>query len=73
MIAFKAKVLKVEEKFRQKCKSGVGKEAVMEDVSLGWFMHLQGSFESLHVGETKPAIEPGEYVLVTIRKQVRAD
>ncbi len=61
------KVLKVEERFVERCTSGVGKDAVMEDISIGWFVVLDGGL-SLGFGKWKPDCQPGENVLVEFRR-----
>lgn len=48
--------------------SGAGPDAVFEEVSKGWFVFLKGSWEGLHVGKTPPALQPGDKILITIRK-----
>ncbi len=35
-------------------------------VSRGWFVHLSGSYEAIHVGDEKPAFEVGQPVTITL-------
>jgi hypothetical protein len=72
-ITFRATVIDVREKFHKNYVRGVGKEAEFVDVSLGWFLRLTSSFESIFVGHEKPDIEPDDAVYVSIRKQGRED
>jgi hypothetical protein len=76
LITFRAKVMKVEEKRRalRTLKTGE-KNAEGKDVhkveyeNMGWFVHLEGSWESLHVGMDKPDLEPGQTMVVTMRSE----
>ncbi len=45
---------------------GVGESATFEDRSKGWFIHLTGSNEAIHVGYDKPNITVGAAVKVII-------
>lgn len=53
-IVFKAKILCCYERFKPKWVSGYGESTVFEQVSLGWYIHLDGSNELLFVGNTDP-------------------
>lgn len=48
-----SKVLKVEEQ---------------KEPKVGWFVHFEGSWESIFLGEEKPAFEPGDTVKITFEK-----
>jgi hypothetical protein len=47
---------------------GVGKDAEFENVSRGWYIHLEGSRESLHLGHMQPTLKRGDIVKVTIEQ-----
>ena len=65
-IKFTAKVVKIEEKFEKTHIRGVGPDAEFKDVSLGWFVSFQGSYESIHVGFEKPTTKFGDIATVEI-------
>ena len=65
-IAFSAKVVKVEQRFKRNYVNGVGKEAQFTEETLGWFVALAGSHEALRCGDTKPNISKGDIALVRI-------
>lgn len=56
-------VREIKEKIHTK---GVGKDAEFEEVSLGWFLHLDGSRELIHVGPDKPELKAGDPIRITI-------
>lgn len=62
------KVNRVEECFRQEHVGGVGKDAHFERVSLGWFLFLEGSYEGLQMGKTKPDFAWNDKVKITFEK-----
>jgi len=66
-----AKVIDVTERFRSVYVSGLGKEAVFEKISLGWYLFLDGSRESLFIGWSAPSIVTGDLVKLTIEKAVQ--
>lgn len=41
--------------------------------SLGWFVHLEGSFESLNFGTKRPDIRPGDYMRISLEKDTPPD
>ena len=63
-----SRVIKVEQKTELKHISGAGKDAVMESISLGWFVTLDNFF-SIGIGNEKPDIEVGDVVVHSIRKK----
>ena len=65
---FYSRVLKVEEHFVKLYRSGKGDEAIFEDASAGWYIHLRGSRESLFIGNEKPEIVAGDLVKIIIHK-----
>lgn len=67
-INFKAKVRSIIEHSKRVYIKGIGKEAEFEDESKGWFLHLEGSWEAIYVGVTRPDIEKGDTVLISISK-----
>lgn len=67
-ISFISTVKAIEERHTSKYVSGVGKEAVFQEVSLGWYVWLEGSFESIHVGMSKPNWKIGDKIRVVMEK-----
>lgn len=65
-LIFTTSVSAIKEEFWQRYIEGVGKEAVFEKVSKGWFLHLDGSHEALFTGFDKPDIKIGSVATVTI-------
>ena len=65
---FEATVLTVKEHFRDRWKSGIGHDYITESISLGWFIHFEGSFESLHIGTEEPALKKGDRIKITLEK-----
>jgi len=65
--AWTARVLSVEEKFRDVHISGTGPEAVMGKESLGWFVRISES-SAIRVGTEKPGLQPGDTVKLTMEK-----
>lgn len=69
-IKFKSRIAKLEERRRlvRGWKDEKGEDH-FEYESQGWFMLLEGSWESIYVGDTKPLdFEKGNFVTVTIEK-----
>lgn len=67
-VVFFSKVIATFEKLQPIWLGGVGDNAKFEDKPLGWFVHLQGSFEALHVGMEEPTLKPGDKVKITLEK-----
>lgn len=68
-IVIYSQVGKVEERFVQLYRSGVGADAVFEKASQGWFLHLRGSYEALYVGTTEPVdLKVNDLVKITIER-----
>lgn len=71
-VKFVARVVKItEHKYNQWIK-GVGNEAVFQVISLGWFVTLEGSHESIFVGWFKPRIRFGSMATITIEYPIDA-
>lgn len=66
VIVFKALVIAVEEKYLKTWIGGVGPEAKFENEPRGWFIGLEGSYEYLLVGYSKPSIKIGDIATVRI-------
>jgi hypothetical protein len=47
---------------------GTGADALFTERNLGWFLAMEGSYEALPLGPTKPTLEVGDKILVTIEK-----
>lgn len=48
--------------------SGFGDSARFREIDLGWYVHLDGSQEALHVGDEQPTLAPGDSVRVAIQR-----
>jgi hypothetical protein len=76
VIKFYSKVKKLEQKkellrsWKTGKKTEDGKDEIADETrDMGWFMLLEGSWESLYVGKTKPDnLEIGDSVEVIIRR-----
>ena len=44
-------------------------DTITETRSFGWFIHLEGSYEALHIGNVKPGLVVGDRVKVTVEKE----
>lgn len=62
------KVCEVEEEFQPCYISGIGKDAIFENRSKGWFVYLEGSYEALLVGKEKPDLQKGDRIKITLEK-----
>lgn len=66
---FRTKIKSVKEEFRQfnwhKDQDG---KSTCDRESIGWFVHLEGSYEALNFGRNKPDIKEGQMVEVSIRR-----
>jgi hypothetical protein len=64
-----SKVRKLEQLKRKQYVSGVGGDAIFNEHSVGWYIHLDGSRESLYIGDSQPLdLAVGDEVKVTIEK-----
>jgi hypothetical protein len=66
------KVKRVEERFKLVHIGGVGKEALFETVSRGWFAVFEGSWEALGLGSEKPPLDPGDEIIISIQRSKHA-
>ena len=69
---FRTKVTSIREEFIKTnwhtVKDGNGKASQECDtVSIGWFLSLQGSYESLHLGHEKPDLVVGQKIEIIVR------
>jgi hypothetical protein len=48
--------------------SGLGKDARFRELDLGWYVHLDGSQEALHLGAEQPELAPGDSIKVTLER-----
>ena len=70
MILFrgKAEVLSIEERFETlRGYKGADGQTVIDKNSLGWFVRITNS-SAIRVGNTKPDIQPGDQVVLTLEK-----
>ncbi len=65
-LKFISRVIAIEEKFRDKWIGGVGEEAKFESLSQGWFIGLEGSYEYIYAGTTRPNIKVGDIATIRI-------
>jgi hypothetical protein len=68
VIRFNSKIEKLEQRSYKVWIKGHGRDAVFEDIPIGWFMHIQGSGEALYVGDSKPDMNVGDAVVLSISK-----
>lgn len=61
-------IVNIEERFRTEYVSGYGSATVFNQVSLGWFILYEGSWEAIHVGYDKPSWKVGDKVKITMEK-----
>lgn len=64
-----AKALKVEECFETLRVDKIGDEVMTQKQSLGWFVHFQGSHESIFFGDEKPDFAVDDIVVITFRRK----
>ena len=69
LYVIRTKVLEVKEVFRKEHISGAGKDADFREVSRGWFVLFEDSYEALHVGHEQPKLAPGDSIEILIRKR----
>ena len=67
-IKFYSTVEDVAERFRSEYVSGKYPDAIFRSVSMGWFLHLEGSYEALGLGPDKPDFQVGDKVEIIIQK-----
>jgi hypothetical protein len=63
---FFSRVRNIEKKKKSIYKNGIGNETIFEEKDLGYFLNLEGSFESLFVGMESLNWPKGRTVKVTI-------
>lgn len=68
IFTIETKVKTVREQFIQRHLSGAGSGALFRRESLGWFVCLEGSYESNFAGHTKPNLEIGDPVRIVVEK-----
>ena len=65
-IVWHATVRSVEERFKRVHRSGFGKDAKFDEVSLGWFVLFQEWPAAANVGAEKPEAKQGDRVKLTM-------
>ena len=65
---FNTKVLRVERKNRIIRAVKIGDEIVTTPQDMGWYVHLEGSWESLYLGFEQPDLVAGDVVTVILEK-----
>jgi hypothetical protein len=68
---FSSTVKEVSEQFSNKYVTGFGDNVVFQKASLGWYIHLEGSYEALYVGVERPVLQQGDRVSITIEKETK--
>lgn len=63
------RVVDVYERIKSVYVTGVGKDAIFDCKSLGWWVRLLGSREAIYAGDSKPSLEAGDLVTVRITKE----
>ena len=67
---FTAPVRSIAEHTARQYVSGFGDNVVFQEISLGWFILLSGSWESIFVGMEKPDdLKVGDVIDVTLAKR----
>lgn len=46
-------------------------DKLVQDPNLGWWVHFQGSWESLFLGADKPDMNIGDEVIITIQRRTK--
>ena len=62
------RVAHVAERFKTIHVSGVGKDAIMKEISLGWYIRFEGSQEAVFVGRDRPQVESGDHYKITFER-----
>jgi hypothetical protein len=70
IIVQKLKVKRVYERIRTVWVSGVGKEAVMEDVSDGWVVVCDDYFSFRIPGKLEPPFKAGDTIIMKLEKEI---
>lgn len=60
-----SRVVRVFEHIEKQHVNGIGKDATFSEVSRGWFIAFEGSYEALFFDDTKPDFEEGDLVKIT--------
>lgn len=61
-------VVNLEHRFKRFHVAGFGPDSVFKTEPVGWFVHLEGSHESLYLGTDRPELDSGDPVEIRIRK-----
>jgi len=61
-------VINLEHRFKRFHVAGYGPDSIFKTEPIGWFVHLEGSSESLYLGADRPALDSGDVVEIRIRK-----
>lgn len=63
-----SKVRNLEEAFERRWDGGTGPNAIFRNHSLGWYLYLEGSYEAIYVGDTKPPFNVGDKIKISFEK-----
>ena len=67
-IAFYSRIVKIEKRIASEWISGVGDNAKFREIDRGYFMTLEGSHESIHIGFDDPMFKAGERIKITFER-----
>lgn len=63
-----SRVIKIEKRITHVWVTGIGENAVFRENDHGYYMTLEGSHESIHVGFTNPSLKAGDKIKITFEK-----
>lgn len=63
-----SKVVSIKERFMNQHVSGFGDNAIFNIISLGWYVHFEGSYESLNFGNERPPFKEGDTIRISFEK-----
>lgn len=61
-------ILSIEEVFHTIRSEKIGDEVVSQRESLGWFVHFDGSRESIGFGKTQPELAKGDKIKISFER-----
>lgn len=64
----KTRVCNIEHRSERLHVSGFGGDATFRTVPIGWFVHFEGSWEAIYLGQEKPDLQSGDAITIKISK-----